>query len=248
MVKYKYNFEDEEAFKIYLKKYLESRKELMELRKSYRKGDCNRREVGERIKELTSDMVTMLEIVQHDLLYVNYYGTQYSMLDHISDVDKIIEVMLRLLNSDIEKYSLVKYNAYIKESDGQIIKTDLSIIGEKDILTKFSNQKEYRNKLLKRQLTKIINSGHSLLTICEFEYKHDLLPYESNVKCDNAEKLDTYGPKHIYYYTYNDEINDVINKIKKYVDIYSANIDDMDVDTIIDRIKVKQLQKVNKVD
>ena len=176
---------------------------------------------------------------------------RYIFPENISDYVKAINMLLIMANKNEEKYILKKFTASqigsLETSNGDrengMFKGEIWVIGEKEVLDKIDNTNPYYGAQFGLLTTKIVENNHSLVVITDYYYETNVMPYSINTKAKeivfNVDGL----VSNLCCYTFDDELGMAVDRLSDYIEIYGGDIDNIDINDLISRIKDKRLIK-----
>lgn len=232
-----------EELSIFNKEYLL----LKELKKEYLKGTINRKELGQELEKRTKNLKLFIGIFEDELKDIE---SLYKYPDYITDYKKAFEILLRISNSQEQKYALKEFKVgqlgHIGTNDNLgMINGRVWIISEKKELDLIDNSKVYYNSEFSKVSTNLLKQGCSLVVLTDHLYDTNITP--------RSIPLETYKTKFrirgfmndMLCYTFNDELNNAVESLDNYIVKYGGDIDNISVEDIIQNII--PLHKVKKI-
>ncbi len=230
------------SFENKLNSVLEDYKKLEELTKKYYSGSYNRKEISNEIKKLSTTINSSLELLKIDIFSNN---KKFDHSEYISDYRKALNILLTLSNNIDNKYELIKY--FIRENKKDTNHDIVWIISEKSILEELDNYDIIDCKVFRDKLNNIVNNGKSVVGFSLSGLNYKLFPYEFPKKEIKMDIFKLNGLlSELKCLTYNDELGNSVQKLRKYVDNYGGDIDNIPLEIIIENINNLDKEKVLK--
>jgi hypothetical protein len=235
-----------------LNEFIKEFKQINELKKMYKEGIGNRRELGEEILERAEDLKKLMYIFERSLFRDKEV---YEYPFYISDFNKVLELLLALANKEKNEYTLKVFQSseirtfeitkkYCKSIE---LAGDIWVIGKKDVLSSMDNTEPYYGAKFGNIMTKLVEDGNSIVMITNNSYANNVIPHH-NFNCSNYKQFNVTGLiSDLYCYTFDDELNDAVNQLSNYINTYGGNIDNISLDIILTRIEDQEKTNDNKV-
>lgn len=212
-----------------INEFYECMKKVKELEAKYNKAFLNRIKIAAKLKNELYNLRIFTWLLNNkvDRLHSKYEIKANKLNDFITDYKLAMRLILRLANSNGDKYEMKRFhsNDYIS---GEIKCDDKEenmtfIIGEKKALEKIDNYKLYFKEELIRKNFELLKNGYSLVVVTN-NY------FDDNAKLQNLAKfleniilldIETSGSSlnspDISCYLFNDELKEAVEKFKKYI-------------------------------
>lgn len=135
------------------------------------------------------------------------------------------------------------------DREDKLIASQTFVIGKEDALKDIDNDKFYYSTYFHELISKIVKSGSSIAMIADSHFHinnptHLFDVYDLSKKVDVYEfRMSSKVFKGLIYYSgelyilaHNDELSTVARQLKRYIDIYGGDIDNLSIETLISRI------------
>ena len=224
---------------------------LKELKEKYASGLYNRKELSQEIIQKTSYLNDLIKIFEFDL---SNNKDLYQFPEYITNHYKIFDILLKLANTNTNKYDLKTFyttqtgsnetiHGYKETNSSQ---GETYVLGEKSIINQINDTNFITPSKLQYEITNIINNNYSLVITTNAAYDWHILPQDSELKTNNKIELKTKGfISNLYCYSYNDDLGQAINKLNNYIQTYGGNVDNISINNLI--IKINNLNNEIKV-
>ena len=229
------------------KNYEHLLQEVRDLHNGYSEMVEGRREAVRSMREKIKEIRSITNSCNKELNGIERY---YAYRDYyVSDYKLVMNLLLRLANSNEERYAMKEINTigYYDLVDGKKkYQSKVYFISEKSFIDKLEDHVYYLDEF-KRMASFAINRGYSMMVITSNLFEPNIKPRKEDVKCDSIFDFRNGGILgNITCYINSVELHENIDKLVNYININGPDFSNIDEDTLFEIISnVNKTQKTS---